>query len=263
MMKILLRPIDNAILVYFRFFAGILLAWELVCDLLQGALQEYTLSNFHFSYLFFEWVKPWPLLGMNLHFVLTIVTGCLVALNIYYRFASIVLFLGYALLFLMERSEYINHFYLYTLVSFWLMVLPLNKKRGQAPAWILYLLLFHVSVVYFYAGIAKINPDWLSGNTMNHFLNSRGIDRPELGRFFAWAGMLFDLLIVPLLLIRPTRIFAFICAAFFHTANALMFGLATFPWFALMMTAMFFDPSWPRKFYPKFTPFNKYIRGQL
>ncbi len=259
-MKKLLRPIDNAILVYFRFFAGILLSWELVSDLIQGSLKEYISPGFHFSYMYFDWIKPWPHEGMILHYALTICAGFFVAFNIYYRFASIILFLGYASLFLMEKAEYINHFYLYSLVAFWLMVLPLNRKRGEAPAWILYLLLFHISVVYFYAGLAKINPDWLSGNTMNHFMGNRGYHNLEWARYIAWAGMLFDLLVVPLLLIRFTRVFAFIAAVTFHISNALMFGLATFPWFALMMTAMFFDPSWPRIFYPKLTPFNKYIR---
>lgn len=259
-MKTLLRPIDNAILVYFRFFAGILLAWELVSDLMQGALREYTTSDFHFSYLFFDWIRPWSEWGMVAHFSLTIGAGIFVAFNFCYRLSSILLFLGYASLFLMEKAEYINHIYLYTLVAFWLMVLPLNKKRGEAPAWILYLLLFHISIVYLFAGIAKINPDWLSGNTMNHFLMSRGWNKPEWGQYLAWAGMLFDLLVVPFLLIRFTRPLAFLAATVFHVSNAFMFGLATFPWFALMMTAMFFDPSWPRRFYPKLIPFNKYIR---
>lgn len=197
---------------------------------------------------------------MLLHYGVTIAAGLFVALNIQYRLASIILFLGYASLFLMEKTAYINHFYLYTLISFWMMMLPLNRRRGEAPAWILYLILFHISIVYFYAGVAKLNSDWLSGNTIDFFLRNRGFYHPYIGKFIAWAGVGFDLLVVPLLLFRPMRIFAFAAAVIFHFSNAYIFGLATFPWFALMMTTLYFDSSWPRRFYEGFIPFNKYIR---
>src|SRR5690606_40519027 len=64
---------------------------------------------------------------------------------------------------------------------------------------------------------------------------------------FSWGGLFFDLLIVPALIWKKTRLGALAAAALFHVSNALMFGLATFPWFSLLMTTMFFDPSWPRR----------------
>jgi vitamin K-dependent gamma-carboxylase len=54
-------------------------------------------------------------------------------------------------------------------------------------------------------------------------------------------------LIVPLMTFRPTRVFGLILSIAFHLSNIMMFGLATFPWFSLLLTTMFFDPSWPRK----------------
>jgi vitamin K-dependent gamma-carboxylase len=254
MMKLLFKPIDAAILVYFRIGAGILMAQELINGLLIGKFDQYVLPKFHFSYMFFEWVKPWPLHGMVLHYALTIFSGFAVAFNYHYKFFSKVLFLGLTLLFLFDQTEYINHHYLYCLISFWMMFLPLDKQKTSQPAWILYIVLFHMALAYFYGGVAKLNNDWLSGTPMDIFLHNRK-DYP-LGflytqkwapLIFSYGGLLFDLLIVPMLLFRQTRLAGLLLSIIFHLSNIEMFGLATFPWFSLFMTSMFFDPSWPRK----------------
>jgi vitamin K-dependent gamma-carboxylase len=81
----------------------------------------------------------------------------------------------------------------------------------------------------------------------SHFLLGKLYSYTEAPRIFSWGGLVFDLLIVPALIWRPTRLMALASAIFFHISNSLMFGLATFPWFSLLMSTMFFDPSWPRK----------------
>ena len=243
-MKKMFKPIDAAILIYFRFFTGILLSFELINSLSLGDFKEYS-APFHFSYLFFEWLSPWPTWGLIIHYILTIAAGFTFAAGIRQRLSAVILFFGYTLLFLMEKSEYINHLYLYCLISFWLIWMPeVKRNRLEAPAWYYYLMLFHISIVYFYAGVAKLNSDWLSGNTVSVMMDVK----PSLKLFYAYGGLLFDLLIVPLLIIRKTRVLAFVAAVVFHVSNMINFGLATFPWFALMMTAMFFGSSWPRKF---------------
>lgn len=243
-MKKLFKPIDAAILIYFRFFTGIFLSFELINSLSLGDFKEYS-APFHFSYLFFEWLSPWPTWGLIIHYVLTITAGFTFAAGIRQRLSAVILFLGYTLLFLMEKSEYINHLYLYCLISFWLIWMPeVKKNRLEAPAWYYYLMLFHISIVYFYAGVAKLNADWLSGNTVSVMMNVK----PSMKLFYAYGGLLFDLLIVPLLIIRKTRVVAFVVTVIFHITNVINFGLATFPWFSIMMSAMFFGSSWPRKF---------------
>jgi vitamin K-dependent gamma-carboxylase len=254
MMKLLYRPIDSAILIYFRIVTGILMGQELINGIIIGKFHEYVTPRFHFSYMFFEWVKPWPYWGMVVHYAVTIFAAFAVAFNFHYRLFSVILFLGYTSLFLFDQTEYINHFYLYCLISFWMMFLPLNKSRMVQPAWMLYLVLFHMSLAYFFGGIAKLNPDWLSGTPMDIFLSDR--KNLALGTLysqkwapfaFSYGGLMFDLLIVPLMIFRPTRLIGFAMSILFHLSNVLMFGLATFPWFSLLLTTMFFDPSWPRR----------------
>ena len=251
MLKQLFKPLDSAILIYLRFFAGTLLSWELINSLFLGDFQEY-LAPFHFTYLYFEWLSPWPFWGLVIHYSITILAGFTFAFGIHQRLSAVILFLGYSLLFLMEKSEYINHLYLYCLIAFWLIWMPVIKNKKLAlPAWYFYLMIFQISVVYFFAGIAKLDSEWLSGNT----IKTMGLEKFQ--NFYVYGGLLFDLFVVPFLCWRRSRILAFTATIFFHLNNVYHFGLATFPWFALMMTALFFGPSWPRKltwfddFFPK------------
>lgn len=263
-MNVLTKPIDKAILIYFRFMAGILMSQELINGLIIGKFSEYTQPKFHFSYYFFDWVKPWGPTGMALHYLITILAGFAVAVGYKYRFSVVILFSGHLLLFLMEMSEYINHTYLYCLISFCMIWLPLeNNKKSTAPAWTLYLILFHMSLAYFFGGIAKLNSDWLSGTPMNLFLQARTnyplgfiYKKSWAPLLFSYGGVLFDLLIVPMMLIPRTRKVGLVASILFHLSNIVMFGLATFPWFSMVLTTMFFDPSWPRKipFFEKFLP---------
>jgi hypothetical protein len=146
---------------------------------------------------------------------------------------------------------------------------------ASAPAWTRYLLLFQMSVVYFYAGLAKLGSDWLLAKPLSLWLAAKSsypiiggiIGHPALPPIMSYGGLLFDLLIVPLLLWRRSRPWAFGAAVFFHLSNVLIFGLGTFPWFSLLVTAaLFFPPSWPRRVrglrrwlaprLPQFTPTN-------
>jgi hypothetical protein len=114
----------------------------------------------------------------------------------------------------------------------------------------LYLLRFQMAVVYFYAGIAKLQADWIAGLPMKAALASK-TDYPLIGSLLAapWypaymsmGGVLFDLLVVPALLWRRTRPLALAAAVFFHLSNVAVFGLGTFPWFSLVMTTLFCEP---------------------
>jgi hypothetical protein len=249
MIRHLFKPTDAAIFIYFRFFAGVFLASELINSLTLGDFHEYTYPSFHFTYLFFDWVKPWPVWGMVFHYLITILAGFSFALGIRQRLCAIILFLGYTSLFLMEKAEYVNHFYLYCLIAFWLIFMPVKSSHQRsAPTWYYWLMLFHMGIVYFYAGVAKLDAEWLSFHSVQLYLNHKHWKFTGLDKILTYGGLVFDLFIVPLLLWKRTRIFAFIAAAIFHILNATMFGLATFPWFSLMMTSLFFGVSWPRKF---------------
>jgi hypothetical protein len=167
-------------------------------------------------------------------------------------------FLAFTYIFLLDQATYLNHFYLISLISFLMIFLPLNCahsvdswlrpriRRTTAPAWVLWLLRFQVGIAYTYGGIAKLNADWLRGEPMRSWLAERFGEAPsELAvMFFSWGGMLFDLLIVPALLWKHTRVPAFLAALFFHFSNDQMFQIGVFPWFMVAGTLLFMPPDW-------------------
>ncbi len=268
MLLVLEKPIDIAPLVYARIVLGILISLEFSGGLFNSYSETLIQGNFHFSYLLTGFVKPWSSeLMMQGHFVLNFILGILFAAGFYYRWVTPMFLLSGASLFLMEKTLYINHFYLYSLVLLLFTFLPAHRaysfdtwrkphlKVSEVPAWTIYILLFQLSVVYFYSGIAKFNSDWLQAQPIQLWL-ARKADYPIIGGiistvshayFVAYGGILFDLLIVPFMLYKPTRKVAFVICIFFHSANAATFGVGTFPWFSIAATALFFPASSFRK----------------
>jgi hypothetical protein len=245
-------PVDIASLACFRIAFGAVMAWEVVRYFQHGWIASYFIRpEFHFTYLGFGWVKPWPGQGMYVHFV---VLGL----------AALVLF---AHVFLIDEAYYLNHFYLITLIAFVLVFVPAHRalsldarrrpglRSDHAPAWTLWLLRAQVGIPYFFGGLAKINGDWLRGEPIGSWLADR-TDFPLIGRFFtsewmalafAYGGLLLDLTIVPLLLWKRTRPWAFAAGVLFHGLNAMLFDIGIFPWLMIAATLLFFEPEWPRR----------------
>jgi len=261
MLQSLYKPIDNASLVFFRIFGGGLITLEMLGQLLTSYRRAYTDTQFHFTYYGFEWLSPGPDWLIYLHFVLNIILGIFITIGFKFRISCFLLFLSSMSLFLMEKGIYINHTYLYSFIILLLgftnanAALSWDSKRnptiltGTAKAYMLYLLIFMISVVYIFAGIAKLtDPDWMNAIPMKLWLASK-IHYPIIGGIYqsewlpyliSYGGMLFDLLVVPLMLIKKTRKYMFIIAIVFHSINAITFGIGTFPWISLAMTALFF-----------------------
>ena len=160
------------------------------------------------------------------------------------------------------------------------MLAPLNRSwsldvlRGKVehtdrlPAIWLWLIRFHMGVVYFYGGIAKFDPDWVEGMATRELLSvaNRGtifqplMDYHLVHLFYAWSGMLFDLLIPFLMLYKPIRKWAFLSAVLFHTNNYFVFPIGVFPVLALALTLIYFDANFPRKIVSE--KFKKFAREQ-
>jgi vitamin K-dependent gamma-carboxylase len=261
-------PVDIASLVFFRIAFGLLMAFEVARYFKNGWVYSHWLEpRLLFKYYGFSWVDPWPAHWLYLHWAALGVLALFVAAGFLYRITAPLLFLSYAYFFLLDEVWYVNHTYLICLFCFLLIFVPAHRtlsidsrlrpslRSNTAPAWSLWLLRFQIGVVYFFAGLVKISPDWLRGEPMR-FQLSHAIDTPILGRFFgqesavyliSYGGMLFDLLIVPLLLWRRTRLFAFCVAAAFHLVNSLWQPIGIFPWLAIAATALYFSPDWPRR----------------
>ena len=266
----LLAPIDIASLVYFRIGFGLFMAWWAFSYLATGRVRAFYVDPlFHFTYYGFDWVHPWPGAGMYVHFAVVGLLGICVAAGFLYRWTTPLLALGFTYVFLIDRSNYQNHYYLLTLLCWMTTLLPANRAwsfdavqrpriRSQAvPCWTLWLIRFHVALPYFFGGIAKFHSDWFAGEPMRQVLASKAsfpvfgpwLASPSAVPVFIWGGLLFDLAVVPLLLWRWTRPLAFALCVLFHVTNSLLFSIHIFPWFMIFSTAMFFEPEWPRRLF--------------
>lgn len=267
------RPVDAAILVYFRITFGALMFWELIRYLAYQKVHHLWVEpTFHFKYLGFGWVQPLPETGLYLLMALLLLATFFITLGFLYRISAFVFALGITYLFLLDQAKYLNHFYLICLLAWVSIFLPAHSffsldaklkpgiRNETAPAWTINLLRFQVAIVYFYGGVAKLNADWLRGEPMRTWLRDRS-DWAVTGElfqhqfapyFFSYGGLLFDLLIVPALLWKRTRRIAFIFAVLFHLSNSQLFTIGIFPWLGIALTALFFNPSWPRNLLARF-----------
>ena len=144
--------------------------------------------------------------------------------------------------------------------SYSLDVLRGNVSHTEKlPTFWLWLIRFHIGIVYFFGGIAKFDTDWLNGFAPKELMliANRGTVLETLTEyswvpyFYAWSGMLFDLLIPFLMVWKPVQKWAFLAAVLFHTNNYFVFPIGIFPVLSLVLTMMFFDADFPRKITPQ------------
>ena len=272
----LYEPVDAASLACFRILFGGIMVWEVLRYFSHDWITRYYIVPvFHFSYYGFDWLRPWPGNGMYVHFVVIGILALYVALGFFYRISTILFFFAFTYVFLLDQAQYLNHFYLVCLIGFLMMFAPAHRiasldawlspsRRSETvPAWSVWMFRLQFCLVYFYAGVAKLNDDWLRGEPMRSWL-ARRTDFCLLGPFlrvgrwfteewvvygFAYGGLLLDLAIAPLLLWRKTRPYAFAAGVFFHLTNNWLFQIGIFPWFAIAGMLLFFDPDWPRRIF--------------
>jgi vitamin K-dependent gamma-carboxylase len=259
-------PVDIASLVFFRVAFGLVMVAETI--LLRNQIAgTWIHPRFLFNYYGFSWVQPWPENGLYLHWTLLGIFAAFVAAGLFYRFSAALLCLSCTYFFLLDEGRYVNHTYLMCLFGFLLIFVPANrafsidvlinpKSRSETtPAWAIWVLRAQMAVVYFFAGIAKISPDWLRGEPMRHWL-TRNIHSSLIDNFShanwtpyvaSYGALLLDLLAAPLLLWRRTRLFAFWVVVIFHILNEQFFPIGVFPWLAIAATTIFLSPSWPRR----------------
>lgn len=262
------EPRDVASLAFFRVAFGLILLWESVRFFVNGLIDSVYLDPpFHFTYLGFGWVRPLPDEWLTLHFVLLGVAGLLLALGLMTRLAAACLCVGWTYVLLMEKAAYLNHLYLVCLLAGLLIFVPTHRafsfdarhqprwRSDFIPAIALWTLRTQIAIPYVFGAIAKLNGDWLSGSPLRLWMPRMTHVRevipffgePWMALLFSHAGFWLDLLIVPLMLWRRTRPWAFGAIVVFHLCNALMFRIGIFPWFMIGATTLFFDPDWPRR----------------
>ncbi len=268
MNKFLFKHIDNSALIVFRIIFGLLCFLESVGAIFTGWVKRTLIEpEFTFSFIGFEWLQPLPGNWMYFYYIIMGLFGLLIMLGYKYRWSTIVFALMWTATYLMQKSSYNNHYYLLVLLSWIMVILPANKntsldvkenptiKSDSMPQWVSYLLITQMFIVYTFGAIAKLYPDWLDTTFLEILLKSKEhyyiigdfLQNKSLHHFLAYGGILFDGLIIPLLLFKPTRKFALLVSIFFHIFNSIVFQIGIFPFLSLAFILYFFEPKTVQK----------------
>lgn len=262
-------PCDNASVAFFRVAFAVSVLFH-VSLYFSNDLIEYYFGPppHHMKFFGFEWVRTFDLDGMRRVYYLMALSAIGVGLGLLYRINAVLLFVTFTYSILAEVSQFQNHYYLMCLVAFLLILIPAHRSFSidailvpdraswWIPNWCRWLLMFQIAIPYVYGGIAKLNSDWLHAMPIGLW-TARSSDLPLVGpwlaeRWTAWlisyTGILFDLSIVPLLLCRRTRRWAFAGAIVFHLSNSVLFDIDVFPWMMIFATPILFSSDWPRRF---------------
>jgi len=267
----LILQIDNAPLIIFRIFFGFLLACETFGAILTGWVRQNFIDvKFTFSHIGMDWLQPLPGYGMYFYFVAMGILGLCVMSGYRYKWSMGLFTLLWAGVYFMQKTSYNNHYYLLLLVSFIMFFLPAEKyasldarrhpsiKQLTMPVWCSWIMITQVAIVYIYATLAKFYPDWLNGTftkimlepRISHIIHDPGV-RQVFYIFIAYAGIAFDMLVVPLMLFRKTRTIAFIASLVFHVFNSISLHIGIFPFFALSFAVFFYPPEKIRQLFFK------------
>jgi len=222
----------------------------------------YLKPNFHFKYPFFEFIEKFPDTIMYGIFYVGTILSVFFILGFLFRITSILLFLVYTYLFLLDPAYWNNHYYFYVLVLFLFMITDshrgvsvdkkLFKLRNTIPNWHISLFLFQVTIVYFYGGLSKcMNTDWLNSTSAYTILYNRlevlNISFTEshitfFSHFMTYFGLIFDLSIAFVLLWRRSRWLGVFLVLCFNISNHFVFNIGSFP-FAMIATLILFFPA--------------------
>jgi hypothetical protein len=259
---------DSSPLAVFRIGFGLLMLYSMIRFWSKGWIDKvYIQPKFHFKYYGFEWIQG---LGeyTYLLFAICIFSAILITIGYKYQLSITVFFLSFTYIELLEKTIYLNHYYFISILSFLLIFLPLSssfsvdnlirkEKQIRVPKWTIDCLKLLLFIVYFFAGLAKINSDWLlDAMPLKIWLPSK-YDIPFIGEnlmqkewvhyLMSWGGMLYDLAIPFLLIIKRTRLFGFVLVVIFHLFTRILFPIGVFPYIMIISALIFFDSSFHNK----------------
>lgn len=264
------QQVSIAPLALFRILFGMMMFIATLRFMLNGWVDDlYIKPQFFFTYYALDWIKPLGATGMYAVFILIAISALLVCFGLFYRVAIITFFVLFSYTELIDKSIYLNHYYLAALVSGLMCLLPANrfasldvkfglaKPLREVPYGILLVIQLQLAMVYFFAGIAKINQDWLfNAMPLKVWLPAKS-DMPVIGSLlsnevtaylFSWCGMLFDISIAFLLFNKRTVWWAYAFILVFHIFTAVLFpGIGLFPFIMMVLTTIFLPDAFHKK----------------
>lgn len=257
---------DAASLALWRILFGALLFGGLLRFWMKGLVfAHYVEPQVFLPYYGFSWLPAPGVAAYGIFAALLLLAVC-ICVGFFSRVSAALFCVLFSYMHLLDATYYLNHYYLVCLLTFLLALAPAHHVLSvdsfrmplpeTIPAWWLQLFRFQVGLVYFFAGVAKLQTDWLLlGQPLRTWLSANA-EIPLLGVLFArpwfaivmsWLGALFDLSIPLWLSWRRTRLVGFLVLVVFHALTARLFEIGIFPYLMVINALLFFPPDWPRR----------------
>lgn len=259
----LTAPVSAAPLAVFRIVFGGMMLVSVLRFMAKGWVTElYVLPKVYFPYYGFEWVKPLSEAGMYGLFVLMALGALGLMLGLFYRLSALLFFLSFTYVELLDKTNYLNHYYFVSVVAFLLLLVPAHRHFSvdvlrkpqlwvsQVPRWAILIFQLQMGLVYFYAGVAKLNADWLlEAMPLRYWLPAHThlpglgplLDKVWVAYLFCWFGAFYDLTIVFFLSWRRSRLPAYFTVVVFHVLTAVLFPIGMFPYIMILSSLVFFS----------------------
>jgi len=270
-------------LAVFRVLFGFIMFVSIVRFSAYGWIyDQYINPEYFFTYYGFDWVQPLGATGMYIVFGVMTLAALGIMLGWYYRIAASLFFLLFTYVELIDKTNYLNHYYFVSLVSFLLILVPAHRyfsvdvlrkpalRSEVTPAWSINIFKLQLGIVYFFAGVAKLNYDWLfKAMPLKLWLPANAhlpvigelLQYPETAYLFSWAGAFYDLTVVFFLLHKRTRLPAYIAVIVFHMVTWWFFQIGMFPFIMILSTLIYFSRSFHQNLINTITTTWKKIFG--
>ncbi|PJZ46158.1 HTTM domain-containing protein [Leptospira brenneri] len=273
--KKLLGPVPSYSLHFFRIAYGFATSILIFRYFYYGWIHSYFIKpTFFFKHFGFEWIHPLPPVFTFLLFGVLLLTALGIFLGYFLRFNLFIFTIGFTWFHFSDATIYLNHYYLISLLGFLLWLSPVTKSNlplWQWKHWIqtldpipklwLYAFRLQMGLIYFFGGVAKLQPDWLfEALPLKLWLYQSEGKLPFLDPFlglsitaylFSWIGVIFDLSIPFLLCTKRFRFLAWLVVLFFHSFTSFLFPIGVFPIVMSLSSLIFFAPDWPLRLLKK------------
>ena len=261
--KYLTRYRNIAPLAVFRMAFGAVLFFSSCRFIIRGWIDDFYIQpKFHFPFFGFEWLTPVPPVIMYLLYIIMAIAALFICVGLFYRIATVLFFIIFCYTELLDKTYYLNHYYLVTICSFLLIWVPANRyfsldvlrkptlMATQVPSWTILIFKYQLLIIYCCAGLSKLTNEWLiRAMPLKIWLPAKA-NIPVIGPLlkyewtaylFSWASALFDLTIPFILLNKSSRRFGYVLVIIFHLLTAILFQIGMFPWLMMSATLIYFS----------------------
>ncbi|CAL8106506.1 unnamed protein product [Orchesella dallaii] len=212
----------------------------------------------------FEWIQPLPTQQACILYSIMWAGSIGIMLGLKFRLSCLLYLCPYVYFFLLDKSRWNNHSYLFGLFAMLLtwsgaghhmsidtLNLPAKNKLSGVPKWNYLILKFQISLLYFFAGVKKLfDSDWVNGYSMKNlskhslFSPLKMVTDAETIEFYMvhMGGLVYDLTVGFMLNFDFSKKAAYLLSLMFHGLNSQIFHIGMFPYVCLASLVLFCKP---------------------